>query len=549
MANGNGGSAKYTLTGLKRWSCQDNALPPIPNIKSIHIYDFDNTLFMSPLPNKQLWDINTIGKLSSMDYFLGGGWWHDSNILAATGEGLEKEEAKAWQGWWNEEVVDLVKLSTDSKDALTVLLTGRAEARFSDLIKRMARSKGMNFDMVCLKPTVGPSNQTFGSTLMYKQELLKEIVYTYKDAEEIRIYEDRPKHTKAFREFFFTFNKTLMTPDTPVKRNTIIAEVIQVPENAASLDPVTEVAEIQRIINAHNEEVKARRAPPGTTSYQIKRTTSFTAYLISPESTKKLLSLVKLPPGTPEGEVRHLANSILITARPCPKTIMDKVGGIGKKVTWRVTGTAVFENKLWAARLEPVSESSRDVYTDNATPTVVLTLRRGARPMDANRIQNWHPVSEAQSFEIESTVGEKVTLRIENEVRASNDRENQYANKQAKRSHGREDDYMSLSSGPPPQHKRQPQHNWQWHGPDERRGGGISGNYRGGNQQRGRGDRHRGLQGGRGGRDNRSRGGGGGGGGNRGRGRGNGGNTYRSLDDVENTGQGANNSYPSYDDY
>jgi hypothetical protein len=87
------------------------------------VYDFDNTrtslqsawprtscnsvsvVFHSPLPNPKVWNGSTIGSLQELQYFGGGGWWHDARILAATGEGVEKEEARAWEGWWNEQVV------------------------------------------------------------------------------------------------------------------------------------------------------------------------------------------------------------------------------------------------------------------------------------------------------------------------------------------------------------------------------------------------------------------------------------------------------------
>ena len=79
------------------------------------------------------------------------------------------------------------------KDAMTILLTGRAERNYADLIKRMVASKKLEFNMICLKPQVGPQNQRFGSTMQYKQALLEELIYTYRSAEEFRIYEDRPK--------------------------------------------------------------------------------------------------------------------------------------------------------------------------------------------------------------------------------------------------------------------------------------------------------------------------------------------------------------------
>ncbi|KAK5220339.1 hypothetical protein LTR16_012804, partial [Cryomyces antarcticus] len=57
----------------------------------------------------------------------------------------------------------------------------------------MVKSKKLEFDMVCLKPIVGPANQKFPSTMAFKQAFLSDLVHTYKDADEIRIYEDRPK--------------------------------------------------------------------------------------------------------------------------------------------------------------------------------------------------------------------------------------------------------------------------------------------------------------------------------------------------------------------
>ena len=93
----------------------------------------------------------------------------------------------------NEVKVELVRLSIEQGDALTVLLTGRGEHNFADLIKRIIAAKELSFDMICLKPQAGPNNQRFQSTMRYKQSILEDLVHTYKDAAELRIYEDRPK--------------------------------------------------------------------------------------------------------------------------------------------------------------------------------------------------------------------------------------------------------------------------------------------------------------------------------------------------------------------
>lgn len=531
-----------TPTALSRWSCDTTrALPPVHQLKWISIIDFDNTLFASPLPNKQLWNTGTCGQLQAQEFMTTGGWWHNPDILAATGKGIEAEEARGWAGSWNEKVVELVQLTMEDKDCLSVLLTGRSEKGFSSLIKKMVKARGLEFDMTCLKPSVSPNGETFASTMLFKQALLRDIVFTYPQAGEIRIYEDRVKHVKAFRDYFSDLNRSLLA-STSTTRPPITAEVIHVQEAETHLNPEIEVAEVQKMINVNNTSLLAGTAPPGTRPWKIKRSVFYTGYLISDPDIERLRKLIHLPENCPfEHDLRHLANNILITPRPAPRSILDKVGGIGARLRWKVTGTAALENRVWAARVAPVN--GEKIYTENSTPMVVLATRRAAKPIEAGRIQNWQPVNEG--FEFETVVGEKVLLRIEEEVRGEDEYEASFPNGKNARKHPREEDGREFVR-PPPSSGR-----GLWNGNSNGRAGGgggarggnaqYGGSPRGGFQQRGGGggDRGRGA-GGRGGRGGRGRGGnegrgGGGGGGGGGRGRGGRGG-YRSLDD--NVGQG-----------
>ena len=536
---------QYTITGLKRWSCAERRIPKIEAIKSIHVYDFDNTLFASPLPNKQIWNGPTLGSLANPNLFLNGGWWHDASILAATGEGVEIEEPRAWKGWWNEQIVELVELSMQQKDVLTVLLTGRAEGPFAALILRMIKSKGLVFDLVCLKPAVGPAGQKFASTMIFKQELLRDLVFTYRAADEIRIYEDRPKHTLGFRNFFTEFNRALMSPGPPATRKTITVDVIQVPENATQLDPVTEVACIQRMINEHNLAVRNRSAPKLLRPLQIKRTVLYTGYQISSPFSDDLAQLVNTPPTASKDSIQILANSVLITPRPAPHHILEKIGGMGAHMRWRVTGLSVFENRIWAAKVEPVP-AGKVYHTDNPTPMVVLALRRGARPADANKIQNWQPVPEAQTVEFDSVIGEKVLLRIDEEQdpRVLNWRnENVPPHKKQRRGFdtNNEQDFPRLGGAPPKGPSASSNQHQGNKGDEKKAQGSNGGNRGGGSQNRGRGGFQRGN-----GRGNRGayRGGFSTGGG-RGRGRG-GQHAYKSLDDVTYGDAGGGGVYDGY---
>lgn len=134
-----------------------------------------------------------MGFLKSEDTFANGGWFHDNRLLEATGKGMQKEELRAWHGWWNEDVVKLVELSIRQEDALTVLLTGRGEKKFANVINRMIKAKRLDFDLVCLKPSSSGNGRPFQSTMNFKQTLIRDLVANCQEVAEIKIYEDRPK--------------------------------------------------------------------------------------------------------------------------------------------------------------------------------------------------------------------------------------------------------------------------------------------------------------------------------------------------------------------
>jgi hypothetical protein len=481
----------------------------VDKIKALHVYDFDNTLFRTPLPNPALWNGSTIGLLSNQDIFVNGGWWHDNRILASTGQGLDKEERRAWEGFWNEKIVELVNLTVKQPDALCVLLTGRSEKGFSDLLKRMVASKGLDIDMVCLKPQAGPANQRFQSTMHFKQTFLTSLMETYRKATEIKVYEDRPKHTNAFRDFFATYNRKQTESPT---RGSLAADVVQVADALAYLDPVVEVAEVQHMINDHNDAILKQPYNKRRSPLKIKRTVFFTSYMVGAEDSQKLMKLVSLPSNIPESDLKYHGNNILICPRPCPPSILEKVGGMGSKMMWEVVATACFEDSIWAVRVRPVP-SSAPYHSENPVPLVVLALRRGARPVDAGRITSWKTLPAEKCFIFETVVSEKVILRIESDDPREGAYESLFANKHAKRKHTGDDD-RPFKNG---------------HGQSRGFHSGARGGARG-----------------RGGNANRGPRGGGRGNGRGGRGRG--GFNYRSLDDVDPKGHQNAPGAVNYDD-
>ncbi|KAK8175206.1 hypothetical protein IWX90DRAFT_483302 [Phyllosticta citrichinensis] len=511
----------YTKTNLRRWSCLDKELPDVNQIKAIHLYDWDNTLFATPLPSDRIWTPSTIGLLQSQDAFVyEGGWWHNPKILAATGEGIEKEEPRAWDGCWDEDVVELVRMSMEQKDVLTVMVTGRQEDRFADLIQRMAKSKKLDFDLMCLKPAVGPQNQQFHSTMMFKQEFIKDLVYTYNEATEMRIYEDRPKHAAEFRRLFASLNEDWERGVSPAPRKPLVAEVIDVPAKAKFLDPLTEVEAVQLLVNANNKGLRTD-PKPSAQHFNIEKNVLNTVYKIDEENQKRLIgTLIPEISGTADGAVRVHADEIFICRGVCQNRQMQRLGGIGKVQHWRITATGSLEDKIWAARVEPVPSNSTGV---SSRRQLVLAMRKGAWFTDANDIQNWAPVPQDKAIEFPTTISEIIRLSL-------------------MRGHSpglaNDADKTSNSGRPPYQSSnfRGQSNPSQGGNNNGRRPPPPAANYRGGNQSRGRGGAYQ-----RGGRDGGGRGGRQGRGGMNSRGGRSRPGQYRSLDDVgtsQNTGAG-----------
>ncbi|CAK7264067.1 hypothetical protein SEPCBS119000_000810 [Sporothrix epigloea] len=395
-----------TPTALSRWSVLNHKLPAADAIQSIHIFDFDNTLFKTPLPNSKLWSPPTIGALSDYNAFSTGGWWHNVRILSATGAGLEKEEPRAWEGWWNEQVVELVRLTMRQPGALSVLLTGRAEQDFGGLLQRMVNSKKLEFDLVTLKPAVGPNNEHFKSTMAFKQAFLERLMDTYASATEIRIYEDRPRHVSGFRNFLAKYNEDRQQrPKAPLPA--IHGEVVHVMEYTPPLDPVTEVAEVQHMVNCHNATVDGKQG-----QLMIKKTVIHTGYMVQEADTARLLQFLQLPTNIDRRDVRLHANSIIISTRVCPPHLLAKTGGMGSKMMWRVEEVGSVDDGVWAVKVRPAVPGT-PYHTLDALPMVILAVRRTFYPQHASRIRTWTAVPEAEVFEFETTIAEKATLSVE----------------------------------------------------------------------------------------------------------------------------------------
>ncbi|CAG8485493.1 3589_t:CDS:2 [Cetraspora pellucida] len=197
-------------------------------ITRINIFDFDGTLFASPQPNRKLWVDPLFGYLKNDSMFYKGWYQHKASLSFD-----ESVRRGRWKGWWNDDIVRLVRESIEHPTSLTVLLTGRGYSEFHHIVTDMVERKGLKFDVSGFKPDQNTFNwnsfyrpsiiQKVGAmkyeelirnetileskngrihTKDFKLAFMKELLRHHPSVNSIHLWDDRVHHVKCFQLFF-----------------------------------------------------------------------------------------------------------------------------------------------------------------------------------------------------------------------------------------------------------------------------------------------------------------------------------------------------------
>ncbi|KAF9957578.1 hypothetical protein BGZ72_001668 [Mortierella alpina] len=237
--------------------------------RTVNVFDFDQTLFQSPLPNPALWDPSFLGILTSWNY-CGTGWWHNPGTLELGPE----TEATCWDGWWNEDIVKEVKKSSSDPGCLTVLLTGRNGPTFGRKLIEMVGRKGLDFDLIATKPTTvalmepsaakpthkhrhraKPASEPERPVEEYlkvhtfntKHDFLYNLLFEYPAIRAMHLFDDRPCQVAKFRQ---------AGQEWLDKKMLDRFEITVVQEPLLYMDPKRETELVMAMVEANNQQVE-----------------------------------------------------------------------------------------------------------------------------------------------------------------------------------------------------------------------------------------------------------------------------------------------------
>ncbi|KAI9504481.1 hypothetical protein GGI25_005451 [Coemansia spiralis] len=331
-------------------------------ITRLSIFDFDNTLFKSPLPNPRLWDKSLIGMLKSTDL----GWFHDSRTL-------KKPFLHYTRHHWIKSTVSQVRQEAErSDDTLVVLLTGRSHAAYRSLIVNLVSHRPeLLFDLIILKET--PTRQSplipqddfepassevsrrtaAPLTFDYKMAVVEDTISAFPETKEIRMWDDRTNHCRKMQAYLDSMKARAESSIESV-------EVFYVPPQTICMEESMERKLVRSMINTHNERVYERALvsglKPGDKDFLVGslETNTYLAHigvLLTAQSSRALQSEVR----TPFGWTTEADRMVLIDG-PDSQTVLEQDIGakIGDKVTVVVDCIATFAGAFIAVRVTEI---------------------------------------------------------------------------------------------------------------------------------------------------------------------------------------------------
>lgn len=140
----------------------------------LNVFDFDGTLFNSPEPPSD-WKKPP------------GTWYYELKSLS-------KELIGDGSGLWNRQVVSAAMKCLSDDKSITILLTGRNQRNFDEIVKELIANAGLSFDYVKLNPG--------GNTEKFKINEIKKILELNYRIKTIEFWDDNEEYLQTYKSTF-----------------------------------------------------------------------------------------------------------------------------------------------------------------------------------------------------------------------------------------------------------------------------------------------------------------------------------------------------------
>jgi hypothetical protein len=307
------------------------------DVEEIHIYDFDSTLFHSPMPNPLLWGNSSGRVISELD------WFSHIQTLPA-----DKHD------WFHPEMLQCALESLQKSTALVLLMTGRKREIFDIAIRKLCSAVGLHFPLLlCKEPG-------FDNTFHFKSTVLRDLLALYSMAK-VYIYDDRIGHLNQFALLLSQMN--------------VQHEIRHIQHTLSSRLPEHEEFDLVKLM-VHNYNQYNR------TKIHLRQVVDYTCILLSAESKQSLLGMY--PPR--QGWNAH-CDHITLCLGLQPNALMN-IGKVGDDIKFTATHYGCIESQIEALM---VSVHGKQYH-------ITLNVAPGIKPKKSLEILQWRPISPIELF-------------------------------------------------------------------------------------------------------------------------------------------------------
>lgn len=325
------------------------------------VFDFDSTLYNSPLPNPLLWGPILRGRLVSCF-----GWFGHLVSLQIT--------QNSNRNWWHQSTVEMARNYIGNPLNLVVCLTGR-NIVFQNLIESLLAKENINMHMIITKPA-----SFSGSTVNYKIEEIEKLIIQNPTIQHVEIYDDRPQQLKQMQ---FYLDGTGLDYICGLVHH----------HSKMYMDTNDETEFVHNLVNSYNEgfndfqNTSIRNQTSSSEKYpvELRQVVKYTAIVLTDQSRQKLSK--KFPHKTRWNSYCHHCTISIGSSLD----LIHEIGGdnfLGMLMDLSITHYGFSET------VEAVRVYSPILKTKHSIPHITLNVSPLGKPQMSNEITNWLPIEE-----------------------------------------------------------------------------------------------------------------------------------------------------------
>ena len=355
----------------------------------IAIYDFDSTLFKSPLPNPQIWTRSFVGTIiSDCQWFLDKRTLNYPFVPEIPGP-----------KWWKLQILESARLNINRQDTLTILLTGRRKADFESRIKDLCRQQGLDFNYFFLKELESEAGtRCHKSTINFKISVLNYLLDHFIKVRELELFDDRLNHLKVFEQ---DFERRICSGQID-KFAAVLVDQDAPQEDVPYMDKDLEFDLVSNLINLCNRKISAFQLRESEfkkdglvmldsndsdrksiyqfrNSIELTEFINYTGIMLEDVSVQRLDKAFPLP----EGYIKK-CHHVTVSIGKANEALHEKLGGFGSQHSFFASHFGFLDGLVSAVKVQ-----GETLVSENQNMHITLYVSPTGSSKLSNKITNW----------------------------------------------------------------------------------------------------------------------------------------------------------------